>query len=622
MTTRRSRWAGVRLALAALAAIVALVLAPGVPSAGAQAIEGAITSVEVVPADPLPGQNVELKLTWAVPDDARAGDTFSMDLPGELNRITTSFALTNSTGDVVANAVVSAGGVTVTLTDFVTTHTNVRGTAFFWAQLDWDVVTGEPITLDFGSVTTVITPRPSGSGGGYPGTIDRTKPTKGGFWRDLESGDYGAEGDHLEYVVQSPAGPFQEVRIVDSLGPGQEYVCSGTWAPKVNLYAIHPDTGAYMQGQGAVVAPNPADLSLECSSTALRVTVTNVGENLLVGLTYRVQVTDPSLKSYSNTAWVTADNQTEDTKTTIVRTGAGGSGTGEQPDPKPTVAVAKSADPPSGTVLTAGQTVTYTLAFDHSGTGSADVDYTDHLGDVLDDASFGRVVDDGGLSVTGPQDDRLRITGSITGDTSVVYTVVVTEKAGGDGVLHNVVGAGIEPPGTGDPFTKHSVRYLYVEKVGDGGAGRLDGAEFVLRADDDGKPGGVLTTPSLTAVETGLFVTDGIDPGAYWLDETKAPEGFQLLAAPVRFTVADDGTVTLSDPSAHGALVRVSAADDGTSTITVADRRAFDLPLTGGPGALAFWISGGVLLMAAAGYLVVARRSASSSPDGPEEAGM
>lgn len=617
MTTRTSRGAGLRLAWAALAAIVAIVLAPGVPSAGAQTIDGAITSVEVVPADPLPGQNVELKLTWAVPDDARAGDTFSMDLPGELNRITTSFALTNSTGDVVANAVVSAGGVTFTLTDFVTTHTNVRGTAFFWAQLSYDVTPGETITLDFGDLTAVITPREPG-GPGEPGEIERNADKRGYWWDETDG--YGVEGDALAYVVETPVGPFDEVRIVDSLGPGQEYICGGTWKPTVLLIQIDPRSGAYV---GSPESPSAHDLDpIACGPDGLQVTVRNVPAHMLVYLEYRARITDTSLEAYSNSAHVTADQVTENTWTEVVRTGAGGTGTGDKPGPGPAVSVTKSADPASGTAVGPGQTVTYTLAFDHSGTGSADVDYTDHLGDVLDDASFGRVVDDGGLSVTGPQDDRLRITGSIAGDTSVVYTVVVTENAGGNGVLHNVVGEGIELPGTGDPFTKHAVRYLYVEKVGDGGSGRLDGAKFVLRADDDGKPGTVLATPSLTAVETGLFVTDGVDPGVYWLEESKAPEGFQLLAAPVRFTVADDGTVTLSDPSAHGAAVRVSAADDGTSTITVTDRRAFDLPLTGGPGALVLWISGSVLLMAAAGYLVVARRSASSSHGGPEEAGM
>ncbi|MFV0634749.1 SpaA isopeptide-forming pilin-related protein [Demequina sp.] len=43
---------------------------------------------------------------------------------------------------------------------------------------------------------------------------------------------------------------------------------------------------------------------------------------------------------------------------------------------------------------------------------------------------------------------------------------------------------------------------------------------------------------------TGLFTTELV-PGEYWLEETKALEGFALLAERVKFTVATDGEVTL-----------------------------------------------------------------------------
>lgn len=52
--------------------------------------------------------------------------------------------------------------------------------------------------------------------------------------------------------------------------------------------------------------------------------------------------------------------------------------------------VSKSADPASGSSVTEGQTVTYTLTFDnHQGTADATgIVYTDHLADVLDDADL------------------------------------------------------------------------------------------------------------------------------------------------------------------------------------------------------------------------------------------
>ncbi len=55
----------------------------------------------------------------------------------------------------------------------------------------------------------------------------------------------------------------------------------------------------------------------------------------------------------------------------------------------PRLSIAKSADPASGTVVDPGQVVTYTLTFDNSsGTAAAAVNHTDHLRDVLDDATL------------------------------------------------------------------------------------------------------------------------------------------------------------------------------------------------------------------------------------------
>jgi len=287
--------------------------------------------------------------------------------------------------------------------------------------------------------------------------------------------------------------------------------------------------------------------------------------------------------------------------------------------PRAELTVLKSADPEPGRALGRGDVVTYTLTFDHSGTAPVTVDSTDDLRGVLDDARFGTLLDAGGLTVTGPRDDLLRITGTISADTQVVYTVVVKTVERGDNLLRNVVVAGPQPSGPDDPCvpglcTEHPVRYLHVEKLSADGSVRLGGAEFVLRADDDGAPGAALTTPALTTVagETGLFVTGGIEAGTYWLEETHAPDGYQLLANAVRFEIGAGGAVTLVEPPADVRSIAVSTTD-GVSTISVTDRRAFVMPLVGGRGSAAIWISGGLLLTAAA-CLVVLRRSTILSP--------
>jgi hypothetical protein len=606
--TRSARvQAATRLAAAALVTMLGLVLGPGLPAATAVPITGAITSVTVTPADPLPGEDLRLDLTWAVPDSAEHGDTFTMDLPDELRRITGEFTLTDDDGTVVATAVVAPGLVTFTLTEYVDTHDNVHGSAFFWVRLDHETAAGERV-LDFGEVSTTITVQdPEGLGGsGEVVFIDRTHASKRGFWWDEEANQWDVEGDNLRYWIEAPVGPFDMVTFRDTLGGGQQNICVGNRKPKV-LFQKVDASGKYKDGP--TDAPL-ADVSVTCTDTTLLVTVKNVPELVLATLDYQVRVVEMGLESYSNSAYVTA-RTTELTQTTVVRTGAGGTGTGN----KPTLAVTKSSDPAPGTTVTAGQTLTYTLTFDHGGSGPASVDYTDHLDDVLDDATFGSILSTGGLNVT-VEDGNLRIQGSITADTTVVYTVVVKASGRGDNELRNVLAPGTGVPGPDDPQTTHAVRYLYVQKLGDGSP--RDGAAFVLRADADGRPGAELSTPALTPVpgEVGLYVTDAIEPGTYWLEEQRAPDGFELLAAPVRFRVADDGTVELTDPSAS-TQVTVSADLREMSTISVTDVRSYALPLTGGTGAAIFWSAGGVLLVVGAAGLFLRRRPATTAAARP-----
>jgi fimbrial isopeptide formation D2 family protein/uncharacterized repeat protein (TIGR01451 family) len=118
------------------------------------------------------------------------------------------------------------------------------------------------------------------------------------------------------------------------------------------------------------------------------------------------------------------------------------------------VTVAKSSDPESGTSVNPGDKVTYTLTFVNRGTNpdAADVavDYTDHMVDVLDDAtlSAGPAVSDDDLTAV-VDGDTIRITGAVpTGEMyTVVYTVTVKAYgAQGNHRLGNVVAVTGEQP--------------------------------------------------------------------------------------------------------------------------------------------------------------------------------
>jgi fimbrial isopeptide formation D2 family protein/LPXTG-motif cell wall-anchored protein len=89
----------------------------------------------------------------------------------------------------------------------------------------------------------------------------------------------------------------------------------------------------------------------------------------------------------------------------------------------------------------------------------------------------------------------------------------------------------------------------------------------------------------------GVAVSPG-QPGyqAYWLVETKAPSGYELLAQPVQTTV------TSSDPSVVTVTIDNAPANAG-----------FRLPLTGGVGTWAL-TAGGILVLAGAGLFMVTGR--------------
>jgi hypothetical protein len=88
--------------------------------------------------------------------------------------------------------------------------------------------------------------------------------------------------------------------------------------------------------------------------------------------------------------------------------------------------------------------------------------------------------------------------------------------------------------------------------------------------------------------------------------ETKAPNGFSLLATPVKFTVAGNGSIAL-DPATAGAAVTVSGL-----TITVLDIAAIKLPSAGGPGTpglLGVTLAGFLLLITSFVFLILKRRN-------------
>lgn len=131
----------------------------------------------------------------------------------------------------------------------------------------------------------------------------------------------------------------------------------------------------------------------------------------------------------------------------------------------------------------------------------------------------------------------------------------------------------------------------------------LGGAEFLLEK---------LETDSQTYKQVGDTVTrqsdgkcsfDNLAPGSYRLTETKAPDGYNLLADSILFTLDDKGQCTIN--AAPFDQVDYDAANGVyTVNLTINNRKQFTLPHTGAD-APSLWLLIGLPVLAA-GLLIFA----------------
>ena len=118
---------------------------------------------------------------------------------------------------------------------------------------------------------------------------------------------------------------------------------------------------------------------------------------------------------------------------------------------------------------------------------------------------------------------------------------------------------------------------------------------------DDKEKATVFETP-----DDGKFVIAGLDADTYYLEETKAPDGYNRLKDPVKVvitaTIAGDKTSTTT----------ITYNETATGTVKIENQTGVELPSTGGIGTTVFSVIGG-LLMGVAVVLLVTRKKMSTS---------
>ena len=128
---------------------------------------------------------------------------------------------------------------------------------------------------------------------------------------------------------------------------------------------------------------------------------------------------------------------------------------------------------------------------------------------------------------------------------------------------------------------------------------------------------------SLKTNKEGYVEQGGLANGEYYLVETKTASGYNLLKAPVKVTLSIQETTTWTDTYIYdesGNMLKHTVdkktttfkdgdeVSDGVHTITVVNRKGFDLPTTGGFGTLLFSGIGALLVVGGVGVLMSTKK--------------
>lgn len=105
----------------------------------------------------------------------------------------------------------------------------------------------------------------------------------------------------------------------------------------------------------------------------------------------------------------------------------------------------------------------------------------------------------------------------------------------------------------------------------------------------------------------GAIALEGLDSGIYYLKETKAPAGYNLMETPVKIEIipeydenGDEVSVTVS--------YKVDDHANDDETVGVRNSSGSTLPVTGGMGTTLFYVFGSVLFICAAVLLITKKR--------------
>ena len=106
---------------------------------------------------------------------------------------------------------------------------------------------------------------------------------------------------------------------------------------------------------------------------------------------------------------------------------------------------------------------------------------------------------------------------------------------------------------------------------------------------------------------TGKLAVRGLDEGIYYLQETKAPAGYNLMETPVQIKIVPKYTVAGNTASVEVSY-EVDSIAQASDTVGVRNSSGSTLPVTGGIGTTLFYVFGSVMVLAAVVLLITKKR--------------
>ena len=104
---------------------------------------------------------------------------------------------------------------------------------------------------------------------------------------------------------------------------------------------------------------------------------------------------------------------------------------------------------------------------------------------------------------------------------------------------------------------------------------------------------------TLDTAADGKLTVSGLEQGTYYLKETLAPAGYNLLTEMVKVTIGENGVITVGDSA------------EAKTEVSVINQAGTVLPETGGMGTTIFYVLGTILVLGA-GVLLVSKKRMSS----------